>query len=274
MKKRISLAILAIFILLATTTTVFACNSAVNYVSIDINPSIEIGVNMFDNVVSVEGTNLDGQNLVDGLDVDNMPVEEAVDVIMEEAADQGYIAEDGSTVVSVITETEDTALQEEVNNGVSLAMSNKKLIAPMYADSSSPEMRAEAKALGVSPGKYKLIKMLQAIDPTITVDQYKDAKVSEIIRKANELLIANGFEGKPDNDLEEITDNLEQVSDELDENEEQDVEEEEDEGVEQEDEDSGDDGVQNQEKVKSNNKNQIKVKHNKKSMLLYDNFYI
>ncbi len=269
MRKKLSIAILAIFILLAGSTTVFACNTPVNYISIDINPSVEIGVNMFDNVVSVEGTNEDGQNLVEGMDLNNMPVEEAVDVIMEEAADQGYIADDGSTVVSVIAENEDEDLQNQVSNGVSLAMSNKSLIAPMYVDASSPELRAEAKALGVSPGKYKLIKMLQTIDPTITVDQYKDEKVSAIIRKANELLIANGFEGKPVDDMQDAVDNLEQASGQLEQEQNQEKEN---------DEDLNDGQNKNQNEIKNqntvNNKNHTKVKNNKKSILLVDYLYI
>lgn len=265
MKKKLSLIILAVFILLAGSTTVFACNTPTNHVSLDINPSVEISVNIFNNIVSIEATNEDGQKLLEGLNLSNMTVEQAVAAIMQKAADLGYIASDGSTVVSVITEKEDEELQNAASNGVSLAMSNKKLIAPLYADSSSPEMRAEAKAMGISPGKYKLIKMLQAIDPTITVDQYKDAKVSVIIRKANELLVAKGFVGKPAEDMQEAVDNLTNASGQLEQEQNQETEN---------DEDVNDGQNQNQNQNTVNNRNHTKVKHNKQSIILVDYLYV
>lgn len=271
MRKKLSIAILAIFILLAGTTTVLANNTATNHVSLDINPSVEISVNIFNNIISIEATNEDGEKLLEGLNLENMTVEQAVNAIMQKAAELGYIADDGSTVVSVITEKEDEELQNAASNGVSLAMSNKKLIAPMYVDSSSPEMRAEAKALGVSPGKYKLIKMLQAIDPTITVDQYKDAKVSAIIRKANELLIANGFEGKPVEDMQDAVDNLEQASGQLEQEQNQETENDEDVNDIQ---NKNQNEIKNQNTVDNGNKNHTKVKNNKKSILLVDYLYI
>lgn len=47
-------------------------------ISIDVNPSLELGVNRFDRVVSVTGMNADGQALAERLDVKNLPYEEAV----------------------------------------------------------------------------------------------------------------------------------------------------------------------------------------------------
>ena len=167
-------------------------NSPVNYISLDINPSVEISLNAFDKVVHVEATNEDGKELIQVENVLNLSVEEAIDSLVQEAANQGFVKEDGSTVIAVTAESdnEEKALELQVKstNGVNLAMSAKNSLATVYADSCDLAMRNEAKEMGISPGKYKLIKMLQTLDPDITVEQYKDAKVSEIIEKASELV--------------------------------------------------------------------------------------
>ncbi|HBT63873.1 MAG TPA: hypothetical protein DEB10_04320 [Ruminococcaceae bacterium] len=168
------------------------CETPVNYVSLDINPSIELGVNVFDHVVSVNAANQDGQNLIDVKNVSNLPVQNAISELVQEAAEQDYIALDGSSVISVTAESknEDDALklQEKCSNGVNLAMSTKKIYAAVYADCSDLSLREEAKGMNLSPGKYKMIKMLQSLDPTIKVEDYADVKVRDIIRKANDLL--------------------------------------------------------------------------------------
>jgi len=169
----------------------------VNFVSLDINPSIEVGVNAFDKVVSVEGINEDGKKLLEGQKVTGLALKEAIAALVQEAAEQEYIAEDGSTVIAVTAESKKEGkaveLRNESEQGVSLAMSNKQAIATIYSDCSDLALRTEAKEMGISPGKFKLIRMLQVLDPDITLEQYKDAKVSEIIAKANEILQKEGL---------------------------------------------------------------------------------
>jgi len=215
MRKKVLITVASIAICLGVSGGGYAYyTTPVNYVSLDINPSVELGINAFDTVVTVEPANEDGQALVEGLpedqDLTGIPVEEAVADLVEEAVDQDYIADDGSTVIAVTAESDDEEdaldLQEKSAAGVSLAMSNKKVIAAVYKDCSDLALRTEAKALGISPGKYKLIKMLQTLDPEITVDQYKDAKVSQIIGDANQIL-----GGLTEDELTDIGINVEKI---------------------------------------------------------------
>ena len=61
MRKKIALA-LAMGVILSSAGGAYAYAKApVAYVSMDINPSVELGVNVFDNVVSVEAYNEDGK---------------------------------------------------------------------------------------------------------------------------------------------------------------------------------------------------------------------
>lgn len=70
-------------------------------IGLEINPSIQLGVNSFGRVVQAEGINAEGRDIIQTRDCINMPVELAIRELVEEAGNQGFIASDGSTVISV-----------------------------------------------------------------------------------------------------------------------------------------------------------------------------
>ncbi len=170
-------------------------NTPTGYISLDINPSVELGINAYDRVVSAADANQDGAGLLEKYQLKNMPVEEAICDLVREAATQEYIAQDGSTVIAVTALSQDStraqSLQDMGETGVNNALREENSAAVVYKDSAGLELRTEAQKLGISPGKLKLIQFLQTMDPAITVDQYKDAKITEIILKAQELIQAN-----------------------------------------------------------------------------------
>jgi hypothetical protein len=263
--KKIVFALLLLLIFMAISVTgVYAYIAPVKYVSLDINPSIELAVNTFDIVIDAQAMNKDGEVILQGQDIKNIPIEEAIDILVENAVEKNYIAADGSSVISIVTEAENDeeneALQEQCSKGVSLAMSNKGAIAAMYKDSSDLALRQEAKTLGISPGKYKLIKMLQVIDPAITIDAYKDAKVADIIRKANELLIANEYEGKQSEEIDEINWQLEDINEQPALNDDADEKNEDDKGKQ----DEGENSTKNVNNIKKNSNESI-LKHENQS---------
>ena len=164
----------------------------VNYVSLDINPSVELGINTFDRVVSAQAYNEDGFLLLEESTCKNLPVEEAVRVLVQEAAEQGFLFEDGSTVIALTAEAngEKSAaeLQAASENGANQVLQAGAYTAIVYSDCADLKLREEALEAGVSPGKFRLILMLQALDPSITVAQYKEARITELMLKANELM--------------------------------------------------------------------------------------
>lgn len=169
-------------------------HTPVSFVGLDINPSVELGVNAFDTVVSVQSYNEDGASIIADNNLTYLTVGEAMTELVKEAAEQGFIEEDGSTVIAVTAEGENEekskALQEAGEEGINKALQSCRVRAVIFANCADPELRGEAKALGISPGKYKMIKTLQALDPTITVDEFKDAKMKTIVAKAQELILS------------------------------------------------------------------------------------
>jgi hypothetical protein len=167
-------------------------NNPVAYISMDINPSVELGLNFMNRVISAEGVNEDGRGLIAETKLRNMTAEEAIQVLVQEADKSGYLKEDGSSVVALTAfadnEKKAEKLQDRVKDRVKEIIDEKSMNYVVYADHANLELRSEAENFDISPGKYRLILMLQELDPSIEVTDYKDASVKDIMFKFHELM--------------------------------------------------------------------------------------
>ena len=69
----------------------------IGYYTIDINPSISVQTDGSKNVMSAEGLNDDGKKLLNTVDCDGRPINEALQIILDAARQMGYL--DGKNVV-------------------------------------------------------------------------------------------------------------------------------------------------------------------------------
>ena len=76
----------------------------VSVISIDINPSLELGVNTFDHVVHVEAFNEDGRELADQLQLRFLNYEEAVDRIVNSETVSALLDREEELVIAVVGE--------------------------------------------------------------------------------------------------------------------------------------------------------------------------
>ena len=201
-KKIIAIACSFLFVSILSFFGYAFYQTPVAYISLDINPSVELGVNAFNTVVEATSYNADGQAVLYGSQVVNQNIAFAIDVLVESASEKGFIAQDGSTVISVTSETNDTQLANSIQaiaeQGVKSALNKNQYIAAIYKNNIPLGNREEAKRLGVSPGKLNLIRKVQELDSKVTVEQFKDAKVTEIMNKYV-VLKNNGKSNKPNN---------------------------------------------------------------------------
>ncbi len=136
------------------------------HVSIDINPSLELSLNRFDQVLSVEGYNPDGEKLAQGLDLRFFRYGEALDRILA----QGTIAEllSGDGVLTITVVGEDERQQIRLLAGAEDCTAEQE---NAYCFTAHQEEADSAHALGLSCGKYRAYLELTALDPEITVQQ-------------------------------------------------------------------------------------------------------
>ena len=186
---------------IAACITIVVCVSSISgyayyitpvaFLSIDINPSIELGVNSFNKVISSTGYNDEGKTVLRRQNVINLNVKDAIDAIVQSASSNGFIADDGSTIISVTAVTDNATIAEKLGydseQGANNAIRVKGITAVIFKDSIPLARRNEANILGITSGKLNLIQKIQAFDSTATVDQYKDYKVTDIMKKVVEL---------------------------------------------------------------------------------------
>lgn len=176
----------------------------VSYISIDINPSVELGVNAKGKVVTVTPDNSDGNRIVKGQKLINSSLSSAVNQLITSAAKNNFIKSDGSTVIALTSMSKDSKSAEQLTEisekAAVSAVNANKLSAVYYKDSADLSLKEQAEKSGVSPGKYKLIKVIQSLDPAATVETLKNATVSDIMKELKKY-INNSATGGQNNSI-------------------------------------------------------------------------
>lgn len=199
MKRKIALVLSVVaFSSLGGGVYAHAKTTPVAYVSVDINPSIELSVNTFDQVISAESYNEDGKKVLEDTNLVNSDVDDAVKNIITNAVSDGYIKEDGTSAVEITTATDKdnvaTKLDESLKQIADKSLEENNIEATVETQNVALSRRDEARKLGITPGKLNLIQKLQELDPTINVEDYKSSSVKDIQKKTKELKKINNNE--------------------------------------------------------------------------------
>lgn len=144
-------------------------------ISIDINPSIELGVNRFDKVVSVASYNSDGQELAASLDIKYLDYSEAVNQILTNENISELLSNDEVMTICVIGSDDEQS--DRVLSEIESCTSEESNTYCYYADSDEV---SHAHENGLSYGKYRAYLELQALDPTITAEDIQNMTMREI----------------------------------------------------------------------------------------------
>lgn len=193
-KKAATFAAAACFLLISGGS-VFAYNTPSLYVSLDVNPSIEFSVNMFNRVIKITGVNEDGTEIINEINIDNLKnknIADAVDLIVDEISNEGYLdSDDAGIVIATSSEDEDKAeeLAEELEDCVTEACDENSAEVTVNAEAVGKSRVDEARELGVTPGKLNLVEKLKesSEDPeSIDINEWLDKPVKEIMAEIKE----------------------------------------------------------------------------------------
>lgn len=180
-------------LMIAATLGIFGYNAYAlpnAYVSLDINPSVELATNSFGTVIDVNPLNEDGEKLSEGLTLEGQKVEDALQNLIEEAKTEGYLDESLDNAVAVTVSTDDEAKGEDILKSVEEAvkseLENQNLEdTEIIAQNINTDRHKEAERLGISPGKMLLIEKLKAADLEVNAEEYANKPVREIMKALN-----------------------------------------------------------------------------------------
>lgn len=164
-------------------------------ISIDINPSIELGINRFDRVISVKGYNTEGKELAASLDVKFIKYTEALERILCSESIQACLSSDEELSITVVGS--DTARCGKILSDIETYTEGNRGI---YCYTASSEDAHSAHEMGLSCGKYRAYQELKVLDPDITVDEVQGMTMKEI-RNYIEALSDEPYYDAEENDI-------------------------------------------------------------------------
>lgn len=153
-------------------------------ISIDINPSIELEINRFDKIISLESYNDDGQELIKTLNVKFKDYSEAMNQIFKSEDIISLLEKDEIMTIAVIGSG--STQSEKVLSNLQSYTEEKHNTYCYYAHSEEVENAHES---GLSCGKYKAYLELKEVNPDITVDDIHHMTMREIRNMIDELSI-------------------------------------------------------------------------------------
>jgi hypothetical protein len=190
---------LAILFVVTSIIAVFAflprANATDTYVTLDINPSVELIVTPGDRVIYANALNEDGVVLLADLELVGKKIDVAVTLIIDKSIELGFIVEgDDETIVSVSTISENNKMgelmKEKIKTRINGALNDKKVHghAEDKPDNGyQPSFILEARLHNVSPGYLFLAKKAVYVDGELTLEAALEMNVSDlqtIIREA------------------------------------------------------------------------------------------
>jgi hypothetical protein len=160
-------------------------------ISLDINPGIEIKTNRHNQVISVSALNEDAQKVLQNQDFMLEELDTAVASIVNAVIDQGYLNTDRNVIlVSVENNSMEKAkilvdsLKLVINKNAS-AHEMKLMVLSQTLKKDKAESE-EAKELGVSVGRLKLLKKIEISTDNLTTKSLSHKSMSELLAIAKE----------------------------------------------------------------------------------------
>ena len=174
LQKRVVIICLAVLLAVGINGYLWI-ESPVSYISIDVNPSIELALNRFDRVVSVTAYNTEGEEVIKDLPLKWKIYTSAIDAIVESETMNIYLTEDSELIFTI-------AAKNSHGSRISSGIKNSCHHSGHRSQSVTVDtgIVPDAHNSGLSLGKYYAYLQLAQYDNTITIKDCQDMSMSEI----------------------------------------------------------------------------------------------
>ncbi|WP_201305415.1 anti-sigma factor domain-containing protein [Paenibacillus puerhi] len=168
----------------------------VAYITMDINPSVEIGIDVQENVLELRGLNDDGNLLIEMVDFKGKNLEQVTERLLDNAERDALARGEGeivisSTVVQPDSQVNDESIAERMKQQVTKHIeTTHPQQAKQYqvaAFAAPAEVREAASQNGVSTGKYTVYLNAKNSGADVTLDQFKKESVTQISKSKPEV---------------------------------------------------------------------------------------
>lgn len=158
---------------------------------LDVNPSISMEINRLDRVLSVEGVNQDGVNVLDGMDLKRLDYNVAINAIIGAMLKNGYLTGETATVlVSVDSSDAEKAARikidvtDDIKSAVAASTAGGAQVFQQTLEAGSAGVQEIAAAYGISTGKAQLIHTLLGRNAALRAGELAPLSVQDILALA------------------------------------------------------------------------------------------
>ena len=156
----------------------------VSVITIDVNPSIEIGLNKDNVVVDVKALNDDSDKLLENENFENMKLEESLAVIIGLLKDNNYLSDD-SNLILINVDSEDDELSDLVKDLVTKVSEEKSVSIEvvMQEVEVTEELKELAEQNNITVSKAYFIQEQIKAEEGLKIEDLKDVSINEIKTK-------------------------------------------------------------------------------------------
>ncbi|SFG50851.1 Anti-sigma factor N-terminus [Desulfotomaculum arcticum] len=160
---------------------------AAAYVAIDINPSIELGVDKKDIVISAKGLNQDGELLLQNINLNKQPLEECLRKIIDQAIQSRYLSpEKDNLIVATVTPANQpwggkaSINVDEIYDTMRQPINACGLETELVVSETEPKVFKEAEKIGTTPGRYIIQQEAAKKGIKINDQELRERKIREL----------------------------------------------------------------------------------------------
>lgn len=157
---------------------------AAAYLTIDINPSIELAVSTDKRVVSARGLNSDGEKILSEVKTRGRDLPEAVKLIIAQAVTDQYLkSQDDNVILATLTvdiDAEPVVALDAVYDAIKNPVDSGGVDAEVIIEPVKPEMRQEAERSGISTGRYLLLQRSSKKGVPVSVSEVSSMSLGKL----------------------------------------------------------------------------------------------
>lgn len=166
-------------------------NTSASYIAVDINPSIILTTNPWEKVVEVEALNEDAETLLVDLVLIGLQADEAIELIIAEATEMGYIDLLAEGEVAMVTaynrDRVDEKLSEKIRDRVQDRLEKREMAVNVVGHEAVAEQKELANELGVTLGKVLFVQKMMEKYPELGGDELYTMSIKDIMVKIKDL---------------------------------------------------------------------------------------
>jgi Anti-sigma factor N-terminus len=164
------------------------------YVTLDINPSIELAINDKNQVLQQEALNEDGRKVLSEISVLHQSVDEAIQRITERANKDGFVAQDSDILITTtpVVHNQDSQTLKAIDQLQNSLVAEVRKVIPqknvlIKGLTVSPDVRNAAEKVHLSAGKFAVYLQAQSQGVPVTVDQVREQPIGSLVNQNIEL---------------------------------------------------------------------------------------